>query len=323
MFRWLSARVGQTALLLLTLSVMLFVALHAIGNPVDLLLSPGADEADRQRFLAEFHLDAPLWRQYLYFAQGVVHGDLGNSFVYNLPALYLIFNRLPATLELAASALIIAVVMGLPAGLYCGLRPRSRWARAISGFSVLGFSVPTFWAGILLIMVFSVHTGWLPSSGRGMTATHCGITSSLFTLDGIRHLALPAFNLSLFQTALILRLTRAKVVETLPLDYVRVARAQGLKPYEIVRLHVLKPIAVPVLTAVALEFGGTLAFSVVTETVFAWPGTGKLVIDSINLVDRPVVVAYLLLMAVMFVLLNLFVDVAYHLLDPRLREARD
>lgn len=316
---WLARRLAQAAVLLAVLSVLLFVALHAIGNPADLLLAPGADEADRQRFLREFGLHQPLWRQYGHFAGGLLHGSLGHSFVYNLPATTLIAQRLPATLELSLAALLLAMALGLPLGLACGLRPRARWSRAVAGWSVLGFSVPTFWLGIMLIMVFSVKLGWLPSSGRGATGTLLGVTSSAFTLDGWRHLLLPAFNLSLFQAALLLRLTRAKVIETLPLDHVRVARAQGLTPARIVLLHVLKPIAIPVLTAAALEFGATLAFSVVTESVFAWPGTGKLVIDSINLVDRPVVVAYLLLVALVFVGLNLAVDLLYRLLDPRLR----
>jgi peptide/nickel transport system permease protein len=185
--------------------------------------------------------------------------------------------------------------------------------------SILGFSLPTFWVGLMLIMVFAVMLGWLPSTGRGQTGTVLGVTSSILTVDGLRHLVLPAFNLALFRIALIIRLTRAGVRETLLQDFVKYARAKGLRERRVIFVHVLKNILIPVLTVLGLELGGVIAFAVVTETIFAWPGMGKLLVDSFNHLDRPVIVAYLLLMVCMFIAINFLVDVLYSVLDPRVR----
>lgn len=299
------------------MTVIVFIGVNVIGNPVDILISPQADQAERARIIAELGLDQPLWRQYLEFLKGALQGNLGISYIFNQPALQVILQRLPATLELAVCATLMAVVIGIPLGLIAGLRPNSSLSRLIMSGSILGFSLPTFWVGMLLILIFAVQLGWLPNGGRGETVKVFGVAWSFLTLDGLKHLFLPALNLALFKTSLILRLTRAGVQEVMPQDYIRLARAKGLTNRRVVFVHALKNVLIPVVTVVGLEFGSVIAFSVVTETIFAWPGMGKLIIDSINVLDRPIIVAYLMIIVVMFVMINLLVDIAYTLLDPR------
>ncbi len=306
---------------MLVMSVLVFVGVYAIGDPVEILISPEADQIERERAIRALGLDLPLWQQYLVFLKNALHGDLGRSFVFNEPALKLILDRMPATLELAFGATFVALLVGLPLGLYAGLRPNGALARGIMAGSILGFSLPTFWVGLMLIMVFAVQLGWLPSTGRGDTVDVLGTRWSFLTWDGLRHLAMPAFNLALFKISLVIRLTRAGVREAMLMDYVKFARAKGLHPSRIVLVHVLKNIMIPVITVVGLEFGGTIAFSVVTESIFAWPGMGKLIIDSIQLLDRPVIVAYLMVIVTLFILINLAVDILYSVLDPRVRMA--
>jgi peptide/nickel transport system permease protein len=319
MITWLLRRLIQALFVILAMTVIVFIAVNVIGNPIDILISPEADQAERARAIHALGLDLPLWRQYLVFLVGAIHGNFGNSFVYNEPALQLIFQRMPATMELAVSAVLLSIVIGIPLGLYAGLKPDNAFSRIIMAGSIFGFSLPSFWVGLMLIMVFAVQLGWLPSTGRGATAPLFGVQWSFLTLDGLRHLLMPAFNLALFNISLVLRLVRAGVRETLPLDFVKFARAKGLSPARVVGVHVLKNIMIPVVTVVGLEFGSTIAFAVVTESVFAWPGMGKLIIDSINVLDRPVIVAYLMIIVFLFVIINLVVDILYTVLDPRVR----
>jgi peptide/nickel transport system permease protein len=319
MYIWLSKRLLQAVLVMLAMTVIVFIGVNVIGNPVDILISPDADQAERLRIIQQLGLDQPLWMQYLQFLKGAVQGNLGDSYVYNQPALQVILQRLPATLELAISAMVISIIVGIPLGLYAGLRSDGWLAKALMAGSILGFSLPTFWIGLMFIMVFAVQLGWLPSSGRGTTVNVLGVDWSFFTLDGLRHLLLPALNLSLFKTALVMRLTRAGVHEVMPQDYVRYARARGLTERRVISVHVLKNIMIPVVTVIGLEFGSVIAFSVVTESIFAWPGMGKLIIDSINVLDRPIMVAYLMMIVLVFVCINLIVDLIYTLLDPRVR----
>ena len=316
---WILRRIFQAALVMLAMTVIVFIGVSVIGNPVDILISPDADQAERVRAIAALGLDKPLWQQYLHFLWGALHGDLGRSFVYNEPALQLIGERMPATMELAVTAVLMAVLLGIPLGLLAGLYPNSFFGRAAMAGSILGFSLPSFWVGLMLIMVFAVQLGWLPSTGRGATVTVLGIPWSFLTRDGLAHMAMPAFNLALGNIALVLRLTRSGVRENLPMDYVKFARAKGLSPLRVVFVHVLKNIMIPVVTVLGLQFGSTIAFAVVTESVFAWPGMGKLIIDSINVLDRPVIVAYLMMIVLMFVIINLVVDLLYTVLDPRVR----
>jgi peptide/nickel transport system permease protein len=319
MTTWLIRRLIQALFVVLAMSVIVFIGVHVIGNPVDILISPEADQAERARIIAALGLDQPLWKQYLLFVSDALHGNLGRSFVFNEPALRLIAQRMPATMELAVTAVLMSILIGIPLGLYAGLYPEGALARTIMAGSILGFSLPTFWVGLMLIMVFAVQLGWLPSIGRGATAELFGVQWSFLTLDGLRHLLLPALNLSLFNISLVLRLTRAGVRETLPMDFVKFARAKGLTPSRVIFVHVLKNILIPVVTVVGLELGSTIAFAVVTESVFAWPGMGKLIIDSINVLDRPVIVAYLMMIVLLFVTINLVVDFLYTVLDPRVR----
>ena len=319
MIAFIVRRVWQAFFVLLLMSLLVFVGIYAIGNPVDILISPEATQAERIATTASFGLDKPMWEQYFLFLQNALLGDLGRSFAYSTPALRLILQRMPATMELAVAATLISIVLGVPLGLWAGLRRNGFVGKAIMGFSVLGFSLPTFWVGLMLIMLFSVYLGWLPSSGRGETVLLLGVPVSFLTLDGLKHLMLPAFNLSLFNIALVIRLTHAGTQEAMLQDYVKFARAKGLSNMRVIGVHVLKNILIPIVTVVALQFGALIAFAIVTESIFAWPGMGKLIIDSIQVLDRPVVVAYLLVTTTLFIVLNLAVDVIYSLLDPRVR----
>ena len=306
-------------MVVLVMTLIVFVGLHVVGDPVQTFAPAEATQAELERITANLGLDRPLWQQYLSFLGGLVQGDLGRSFIYNEPALQLVISRMPATFELAAVAMLMSVVVGISLGIYCGRNPNARLSRAIMAASIFGFSLPTFWVGIVLIMYFSVHLGWFPSGGRGDTVEVFGMRLSFLTANGMSHLLLPALNLALFKVSLLLRLTRAVMRETLPKDYVRFARAKGLSESRILGVHVMKNIMIPIVTIVGLELGSVVAFAVVTETIFSWPGMGKLIIDSINILDRPVIVAYLVVIVVMFVMLNLIVDIIYAILDPRVR----
>ncbi len=316
---YLLRRIMQSGFVLVAMSLLVFIGVYAVGDPIEILISPDADQEEKERAIRALGLDLPLWQQYLVFVSRALQGDLGRSFVFNEPAIQLILQRMPATLELAFGSMIIAIIIGLPLGLYAGLRPDTWGSKTIMAGSILGFSLPTFWVGLMLIMIFAVQLGWLPSTGRGDTAVLFGIPWSFLTIDGLSHILMPAFNLALFKISLVIRLTRAGVRETMLMDYVKFARAKGLSPTRVTFVHVFKNILIPVVTVLGLELGGTIAFSVVTETVFAWPGMGKLIIDSINVLDRPVIVAYLLMIVVMFIVINLIVDIVYTLLDPRVR----
>lgn len=321
MIAFLLRRLVQSLLVLAAMSVLVFVGVYLIGNPVDILISSQADQAERDRAIVALGLDRPLWAQYGGFVVGALTGDLGRSFAHGVPALELIVTRMPATMELAFVAMLIAVGLGIPLGLIAGLKPDGVIGKSIMAASILGFSLPTFWVGLMLIMLFAVFLGWLPSNGRGETVEVFGVPWSFLTADGWSHLILPAVNLALFKLSLLIRLTRAGVREALTMDYVRFARAKGLSGSRIVGVHVLKNIMIPIVTVIGLEFGSVVAFAVVTESVFAWPGMGKLLLDSINVLDRPVIVAYLLIIVSLFVFINLLVDVAYSVLDPRVRLA--
>ncbi len=316
---WIIQRLLQAILIALAMAAIVFVGLHLIGSPIETLLPAEATHEDRLRLIADLGLDRPLYAQFFLFLKGILQGNLGISYVYKEPAIELILSRLPATLELAFAAVLLSLVFGVPLGLMAGWKPESPFSRTIMIGSIFGFSLPIFWIAILLIMIFSVQLGWLPSSGRGATGTLFGTPWSFVTLDGLRHMVLPAVSLSLFNISMVTRLTEAGVREAASSEYVRFAKAKGLSPRRILSVHVLKNVMIPVVTVVGLDIGHTIAFSVVTETIFAWPGVGKIIIDSIAALDRPVIVAYLMLVVIMFVIINLVVDVTYRLLDPRIR----
>jgi peptide/nickel transport system permease protein len=319
MLVYMIRRAGQSILALIVMAVLVFVGVYAIGNPIDIMISPDADQAEIEAATRRLGLDKPLYEQFWIFLGNLLHGDLGTSFVFNRPATDVILQRLPATLELAALALIISLVLGVALGVLAGMAPNRMHGKAIMAGSILGFSLPNFWQGLMLIMIFAVMLGWLPAGGRGETVEVFGVGLSFLTLDGLAHMILPATNLALYKMSLVIRLARAGTREVALQDYVKFARAKGLSHRRIVLVHVLKNIMIPVVTVVGLELGNMIAFAVVTETVFAWPGIGKLLIDSIGLLDRPVIVAYLMLTVLMFIIINFTVDVLYSLLDPRVR----
>ncbi len=312
-------RLLQALLVVFLMSVIVFFGVNIVGDPVYMLVSPDADQDDIAATIERLGLDRPVWEQYWLFLKGAAQGDLGNSFIFGEPALQLILHHMPATMELAFTALMLAIIIGIPLGLYAGLYPDSALSKGIMAGSILGFSLPTFWVGLMLIMLFAVELGWVPATGRGDLGSFLGIESSLFTRDGLSHIFLPALNLALLKISLAIRLTRAGVREAMGQDYVKYARAKGLSTRRIIFVHVMKNIMIPVVTVMGLEFGSLIGFSVVTETIFAWPGMGKLLIDAILQLDRPVVVAYLMIIVMFFVLINLIVDILYSILDPRVR----
>ncbi len=312
-------RLIQAVFVVIAMSMLVFTGVFLIGDPVEMFVSDDADQEDRRRVMESLGLDKPFHMQYLIFLKNALRGDLGDSFVFNEPSLLLILDRMPATMELAFAALLMAIVIGIPLGMWAGLRPESFVSKSIMATSIFGFSLPTFWVGIMFIMIFAVMLGWLPSVGRGPTQELLGVQVSFLSLKGISHLILPAVNLALLKISLVIRLTRAGTREVVHQDYIKFARAKGVSNQRIIFVHVLKNILIPVVTVLGLEFGSLIAYSVVTETVFAWPGMGKLIIDSINQLDRPVIVAYLMIIVFMFIVINLVVDIMYSILDPRVR----
>lgn len=312
-------RLLQALLVMAVMSGLVFVGLYMIGDPVSMMASPEATELERDAIRATFGLNKPIWEQYGLFMSHALQLDFGKSFLTGQSAMGLILERMPATLELACVSMFLSIAVGVPLGILAGLKPEALSTRGIMTGSVLGFSLPNFWVGLMLIMVFAVYLGWLPSGGRGDTVMVGSVGLSILTLDGWSHLWLPACTIAMGKAALIIRVTRAATREALPMDYIKFARAKGLGWSRIVRVHLLKNIMIPIVTVCGLEFGQVVAFAVVTETIFAWPGMGKLLLDSIITLDRPVVVAYLILIVFFLVMLNLAVDVLYSVLDPRVR----
>ena len=319
MLVYLIRRLGQSLLVVTAMATLVFVGLYLVGDPVDILANPDADQAERAAIAARLGLDRPLHQQFATFVWNALQGDLGRSFVYNVSAVEVILQRLPATLELALVGLVFSILIGIPLGLLAGLKPHSLPGRAIMTGSILGFSLPNFWIGLMLVLLFAVELKWLPASGRGPTTEVLGVPLAIFSVDGWRHLLLPAITLALYKSALVVRIAQAGTREVMMQDYIRFARAKGLGWRRIVGVHVLKNMLIPVVTVLGLELGSMIAFAVVTETVFAYPGMGKLLIDSINRLDRPIIVAYLMLTVVIFVIINFAVDLLYAALDPRVR----
>jgi len=312
-------RLIQSLFVMLAVSVVVFFAVYAVGDPIELLVSPEATVEARAATIARLGLDQPIWQQYFTFLWRALHGDLGTSFVHGIPAIELIVQRIPATFELVVVAITLTCLIGIPLGLVAGLYRDRALGRGIMATSVLGFSLPNFWQGMMLILLFAVWLGWLPASGRGDTVSVLGVPLSILTVNGWSHVIMPAVNLALANIALVLRLTATGVAEAQSQEYVKFARAKGVRPGRIVRRHILRNILIPVVTVVGMEFGSLIAYSTITETVFAWPGMGKLLIDSVYQLDRPVVVAYVMLVTLIFVIVNFIVDILYAALDPRVQ----
>lgn len=319
MLAFVLRRLAQALFVVAAMLVIVFFGVNVVGDPIYMLISPEMDQQQIAETARALGLDRPIWEQFLIFLKNAAQGDLGRSFVHGESAIKLILTRMPATLELAFVALFMAILIGLPLGLYAGLNPESRVSRAIMAISILGFSLPTFWVGLMLILTFAVELGWLPATGRGPTIFILGFETSLFSFKGWQHVALPALNLALLKISLVIRLARAGAREAALMDYVKFARAKGLSQRRIIGVHILKNIMIPIVTVLGLEFGSLVAFSVVTETIFAWPGMGRLLLEAITRLDRPVIVAYVMVVVVLFVTINLLVDLIYSALDPRVR----
>lgn len=319
MLAFLIRRIGQSLFVILAMAALVFLGVFLIGNPIDVLLAPDADQIERQQAIERLGLDKPLWQQFLIFLGDLLRGDLGTSFVHGTSAVGLIFERLPATMELAFVALVLATFVGIPLGIVAGLKSESWIGRSIMTGSIVGFSLPNFWFGIMLILFFAVTLQWLPAGGRGPTGSLFGIELSLLNPAGWPNLLMPALTLAIYKVSLVIRLAYSGTREAMLQDYVRFARAKGLSWRRILGVHVLKNILIPIVTVLGLELGSMIAFAVVTESVFAWPGIGKLLIDSIGRLDRPVIVAYLMIVVALFALINLLVDILYSVLDPRVR----
>lgn len=315
MTKYILNRLFHSVLVMFTISFIVFFIMFKAGDPVELMLPPDATQQDVVEMRAALGLDKSFIVQYQKFLINVSKGNLGNSFIYGQPALDIVFERMPATMELAVIAMILSILIGIPLGIVSSIKPNSVLSRVIMFFSLAGISVPVFWTGMILVLIFSVILGVLPSSGRGEVY----LFTSAFTWDGIRHLIMPVLTLAVFQLALILRLTRTGMMEVLMQDYIKLAAAKGVPRRVIVYYHALKNTLIPLITIIGIQFGQLVAFTIVTETIFAWPGTGKLIIDSIQNLDRPIVVAYLLVISFIFVAINFMVDILYTFVDPRVR----
>jgi len=318
LLRYTVTRLGQMVIVLMVVSVVVFGIMNLTGDPVLLLVPPDATDIEIAMAREQLGLDRPLWEQYGIFLNNLAHGDLGMSYMFKRPALDLIIERMPATLELTVFAMILAGVVAIPLGLYAGACPDKFGSKLIMSASLLGISLPSFWLGIMLILIFSVELNVMPSSGRGEVGMFFGIKTSLFTPDGLQHILMPAFTLAVAQMAMLIRLTRAGIMEVMRQDYIKFAKAKGMSTARVLFGHALKNALIPVITVFGLQFGQLIAFATITETIFAWPGMGKLLIDSIYRVDRPVIVAYLMMVAVMFVMINFLVDLIYTYIDPRI-----
>ena len=318
MLRYSIMRLGQMVLVLLAVSLIVFAIMNLTGDPVLLLVPPEATDAEISQARAQLGLDLPLWQQYGIFLQNLLHGDMGVSYMFRRPALELIVERLPATLEMTVFAMLLAGGLAIPMGLYAGAYPDRVFSKLIMSASLLGISLPSFWLGIMLILIFAVQLNIMPSSGRGEVVTLFGARTSILTTDGLQHLIMPAVTLAVAQMAMLIRLTRAGIMEVMRQDYIKFAKAKGMSANRVLFGHALKNALIPVITVFGLQFGQLIAFATITETIFAWPGMGKLLIDSIYRVDRPVIVAYLMMVAVLFVIINFLVDIIYTLIDPRI-----
>ncbi|HMR69238.1 MAG TPA: ABC transporter permease [Rubrivivax sp.] len=322
MLAFVLRRLLQAVIVMLTVAFVAFMLFQYVGDPVSSMLGQDATPEQREQLRADLGLDAPFPLQFARFVGNAVRGDFGLSLRQGRKVSALIAERFPATLELSLAAAVVALAVGVPLGVYAALRRGSFGAQLAMTGSLLGVSLPTFLIGILLILVFAVLLGWLPSFGRGETVALGAWSTGLLSADGWLHLILPALTLSIFQLALILRLVRAEMLEVLRTDYIKFARARGL-PDRIVHFgHALRNTLVPVITITGLQLGGLIAFAIITETVFQWPGMGLLFIQAVQFADIPVMSAYLCLIALIFVLINLAVDLLYFAVDPRLRVER-
>ena len=318
MLQFFARRLVQLVLVMFAVSLIVFVLTSVLGNPVYLMVRENATPEEIAAVSAQLGLDKPLYVQYGIFLNNALHGRFGQSYMYRLPALTLIAERLPATLDIVAVAMILSIVMGVPLGVWAGAYPKSRFSRCVMAASIAGISMPSFWIGMVMIYLFGLYLGVLPVSGRGAVGTILGVSTSLATADGWAHVVLPSITLALGNVATIIRLTRAGMQENMRRDYVKFARAKGVSTGRVLFGHALKNTLIPVVTVFGLQLGNLIAFTTITETIYAWPGIGKLLIDAVSSADRPIIAAYILFVAVMFVAINFVVDLLYVVIDPRI-----
>lgn len=309
----------QGVVVLLGVSIICFIIFQYMGSPVLSLVGKNASQKTIQKVRERLNLDEPFYMQYFYFIKNAVRGDFGESYVKGRPALGLILARLPATAELASTAIVIAMTLGIGLGVLVSIRPKSIMSRLVMAGSLLGISIPTFLTGLVLILLFAVYLGVLPPFGRGETVSLGFWRTGFLTIGGWKHLILPAFTLGLYSLAMLLRLTKAEMIEVLSEDYIKTARAKGLRSTTVIFKHALRNGLAPVLTMAGLQFGQLIAFAIITETIFQWPGMGRLLLSSIYNNDRPVIVTYIILAAVVILSLNLLVDILYAFLDPKVQ----
>lgn len=302
---------------MLAISFIGFAVKDSLGDPLRELVGEQVSEADRNELRRDLGLDDPFLVQYGRFLRGAVQGDLGTSYFFKKPALKVIAAKFPATFELVLAAALVVAFLSLPLGLYCAIRPRSLASRLILAFSLFGLSVPVFLTGILAITVFSVELGWLPSFGRGETLAIGGWRSGLLTIDGLKHLVLPAITLASIMLPLFIRLIRGEMLDVLGQDFVRTAWAKGLSGRAVWIGHALRNAAVPIITLGGLQIGTLLAYTILTETVFQWPGMGFLFLEAVTRADVPLIIAYIMVVGLIFVVVNTIVDLLYVLVDPR------
>ena len=319
MFFFILKRLAQSLLVMAIVSAVSFSLFNFVGDPVNNMVGQDATREQRVEIRQQLGLDDPVLTQYTRFVGNILQGDFGLSYRIKRPVDELILERLPATLELVFVSALVALFVGITLGVYTGIRRKSWTSQVILSVSLAGVSLPTFIIGIALIYIFAVHLRWLPSSGRGGTVDLSWWKTSLLTVDGWRAIILPAITLSLFQLTLILRLVRAEMLEVMQTDFIKFARARGLSERAINFRHALRNTLVPVITIIGLNIGGLIAFSVITETVFQWPGTGLMFIQAVDFVDVPIMAAYLVFVALLFVVINLVVDILYFIVDPSIR----
>lgn len=318
MLKYIVKRFVQMIVVLFVVSILVFMLTNFIGDPVDMLVPENATVEQVESARARLGLDKPLPVQYGIFLKDVLHGNFGKSYTYGKPAMGLIMERMPATLELVAIAALLVLIIAIPLGVYAGAYPKRRSSKIIMSGSILGISLPSFWVGMMMIYIFAVMLRALPASGRGNTVNVLGVNLSVFAPGGLRFIILPAVTLAITNVATTLRLTRSGIMENMRQDYIKFARAKGVSSRSLLFGHALKNALIPVITIFGMDLGNMIAFTTITETIFAWPGMGKLLIDAINKSDRPIIVAYLMTAACMFVVLNFVVDLLYTLVDPRI-----
>lgn len=315
-------RIAQTLLVLLIISLIAFLLINTLGDPIGFLLPPEASLADRTALIERLHLDQPILPRFGSFLWGLLHGDFGLSYRTQQPVAGMIAERLPATFELAMVSLALTIVVGVPAGILCGVRPRSLTARAIMLTSIAGITLPNFVIGLLLIAVFAVQLGWFPSFGRGQTVMVGPWQTGLLTASGWKAIVLPSITLAAFQVTFVIRMLRTQLMEIGQSEHIRFARARGLPEWRIWFVYAIRNALLPVVTMLGLQLGNIIAFSVVTESVFAWPGLGTLFLQSVQSADIPVIGIYLIFVGAVYMIINLAVELSYPLIDPRLKKGR-